>query len=175
MQMIWQALSPISEKIRWNNPLLETGHGWQYTATLPNFGGKIVGVDPGVNLGITLIDHENVRIFHGKLKTLREQRIGYSVMAHDLLVNLIDEYKMSKATFVLEGAAFNKTFGQVQLAEVRTGYYIAMKHYSEEIAIPAPMSVRKKVCGDGRVQPGDLWPNVNHNACDSLSIALYAV
>jgi len=168
-------VSPIKEKIRWNNPILEGGHGWQYTAMIPNHAGKIVGVDPGVNLGITVINREEVFIFHGKLKTQRDPRIEYASLAHDILVNLIEEQRMSTAVFVLEGAAFNKTFGQVQLAEVRTGYYLAMRHYANAVLLPAPMTVRKDVFGDGRTQPGDIFPQLNHNAADSLSIALYAM
>jgi hypothetical protein len=96
-------------------------------------------------------------------------------MAHDQQENMVEDYRMSNSKFVLEGAAFNKTFGQVQLAEVRTGYYIAMRHYTETISVPAPMTARKVVFGDGRTQPGDIWPLLNHNGADSLALALYMV
>jgi hypothetical protein len=161
-------------KRKWHSELLEKGYGWEVNGELPNHGGKLVGVDPGVNFGITFIDGEYVRIFNGKLKTLHENRTEYSKMAHDLIFGMLEEFDMTSADFILEGAAFNKQFGQVNLAEVRTGYYLGMRHFGE-VTVAAPMSIRKIVMGDGKVQPGETWPLLNHNGADSLSIALYGL
>jgi Holliday junction resolvasome RuvABC endonuclease subunit len=173
--MLYQNISLSNEpKNKWKSNLLEKGYAWHTTGELLGHTGVVIGVDPGVNFGVTVIYECYIHIFNGKLKTQKDRRIEYSILAHDLIHELVHEYGGNPTTLVLEGAAFNKTFGQVNLAEVRTGYYMAMRSYGE-VEVPAPMSVRKAVFGDGKMQPMDIWPHLNHNAADSLSIALYGL
>jgi hypothetical protein len=131
-----------------------------------------IGVDPGVNFGITIIDRDRVTILNGALlqQTLK---IEYARLAYELTVDLINLNPLEDPTYVVEGAAYNKTFGQVNLAEVRTGYYLALRYYNDAVWIPPPASVRADVFGSGKVQAGDIWPQFNHNGMDSLAIALY--
>lgn len=171
--MLYQDVSLENEKTKWQSNLLERGYGWRVRGLLPFNATKVVGVDPGVNFGMTMIDGTEILCYHGKLKT-NPSKLEYAVMAHALITNMIDDGLMTNAHFVLEGAAFNKTFGQVQLAEVRTGFYMGMRHF-DLVEVIAPMSVRKQVFGDGRTQPMDIWPTLNHNAADSLSIALVGI
>lgn len=167
-------LNPISEKRRWSSGFLEGGKGWEYetSLTLP-FEGQVIGIDPGVNFAITSIDDGKIRICHGKLKT-QTNRAEYALSAMNFTRLFIELNYMEQAVFVLEGAAFNKVFGQVNLAEVRTGFYLGLREYGD-VVVPAPMTVRKNVFGDGRIQPMNIWPEMNHNAADSLSIALYGI
>jgi hypothetical protein len=171
----YQYVSLSSEpKSKWRSECLEKGYAWRVQAVLPGHAGNIIGVDPGVNFGITLIKGEVLFIFNGKLKTQREQRIEYSLLAYDLLHELIKEYEMQNAHFILEGAAFNKKYGQVNLAEVRTGYYLAMRYFGT-VVVPAPMSWRKITLGSGTAFEGDIWPRLNGNAAASLGIALSGI
>jgi hypothetical protein len=85
-----------------------------------------------------------------------------------------------KGNCVIEGAAFHKTFGQVGLAEVREGFYIAARMTGDlstlkQARIVPPATIRKVVTGDGRTQAGDCYPVLNHNAADSIFIAQYAL
>lgn len=170
---MYRTLSPINEKRRWTSEYLEGGKGWEYTTHFPDHRGSIVGIDPGVNFAITFIANEDVVIRHGKFQTKADNN-EYAFMSFNFTRLMVNTFNMKKATFVLEGAAFNKTFGQVMLAGVRTGFYLGLRQFGK-VQVPAPMSVRKKVFGDGRTQPMDIWPDINHNAADSLSIALYGI
>lgn len=162
-------------KEKWlNNTHLDKGYGWMVRGKLEHHVGSVLGIDPGVNFGITIIRNDDIFIMNGKLLTQKDQRIEYSRFSYMLTKYLINWYGIDDATFVLEGAAFNKQFGQVNLAEVRTGYYLAMRDYGE-VKMASPMSARKVVFGGGKIQPMDVWPFLNHNSADSLSLALYGL
>lgn len=171
---MWRNVQLLNEpKTKWNSTLLERGYCWLVRGKLLGHADQIVGVDPGVNFGITVIDKEDVYIYNGKLLT-QENRIEYAFLAMNLIAQLVYDHGVGRATFILEGAAFSKQFGQVNLAEVRAGYYIGMRQFNVPKVSP-PMSIRKKVFGDGRQQAADLFPQLNHNASDSLAIALYGM
>lgn len=133
-----------------------------------------VGVDPGVNFGVTFICQGSLVVYYGSL--LQQYQPGeYGIEAMRFLQSLFREHG-SKGTCVIEGAAFHKQFGQVGLAEVRQGFYTAARLASSfSVIIVPPKSIRKDVFGDGRTQAGDLWPTLNHNGADSLGIALYSL
>src|SRR5687767_8982580 len=70
-----------------------------------------IGIDPGVNFGITLINQGKVTVYYGSLR--REVRPGeYGLVALNFLHSLPGFLTMG-GTCVVEGAAFHKTFGQV--------------------------------------------------------------
>ncbi len=168
-------MTNLNEKERWESPWLENEKGWLVQGRLPNHAGKVLGVDPGVNFGITILDKDRVLVFNGKLKKQETNKIEYAQLARLVVGALIEDFDMAECPMVIEGAAFNKRFGQVNLGEVRAGYYLGMRDYTNHVDVVAPMTVRKAVFGDGRIQPGDIWPTINHNGADSLAIALYGV
>ena len=168
-------MTDLGAKGRWDSPWLENEHGWVTKAKLPNHAGTLMGVDPGVNFGVALIRKTEVLVFNGKLRKQAENRIEYAHLARMVMIALIEDFDMMDMPMYIEGAAFNKRFGQVNLGEVRAGYYLGMRDYSNRVTQVAPMSVRKAVFGDGKIQPGDVWPTLNHNGADSLAIALYGV
>lgn len=142
---------------------------------LPGNGCYGVGVDPGVNFGVTFIQQGHLVVYYGAL--IQQHLPGeYGMVAMRFLQSLFKEHG-AKGACVVEGAAFHKQFGQVGLAEVRQGFYMAARlaGCSGGVAIIPPKSVRKSVFGDGRTQAGDEWPLLNHNGADSLSIALYSL
>jgi hypothetical protein len=134
---------------------------------------NVIGIDPGVNFGMTFIRGKNIAMWHGALNPSRLPG-QYGLLAYQLLQSFDPE---GFPTCVIEGAAFHKTFGQVGLAEVRIGFYIAaaINPFIKQVSIVPPATIRKTVFGDGRAQAGDAWPTHNHNGCDSLSIALYGL
>jgi len=175
MKMLYQNLSLSSEpKSKWQSKTLEKGYAWRRLGVLDNHVGFVIGVDPGVNFGITIIKDDVIYIYNGKLKTQKERRIEYAILAHDLIHDLVHEHGGRPTILSLEGAAYNKTYGQVPLAEVRTGYYMALRSYGE-VEMPPPMSWRKVSLGSGTAFEGDIWPTLNGNAAASLGVALYGL
>lgn len=132
----------------------------------------LMGVDPGVNFGITVIQDGAVRVLWGHLpgtKKLRGER-GYQM--YNLMKEICSDVD-NVSVCIVEGAAFNAKFGQVGLEEVREGAYLAARCAGLSTFISPPATIKAKVLGHGRAQAGDWFPTLNHNACDSISVALY--
>lgn len=132
--------------------------------------GTAIGIDPGVNFGVTIINEDEVQVINGKLRK-QESSLAYSVMAQGMSECLLE--MLPAMCNVLEGPAFNKVFGQVGLADVRAGFYLGFKP-RYPIIVP-PMTCRKEVFDNGKTQAGEVWPNIDHNAADSLALALYGL
>lgn len=134
------------------------------------------GIDPGVNFGLTIIENEKVYVFHGAL--VQDDKPGcYGLIANRFLSSIIKKCDHLGAMMVIEGAAYGAPFRQVELAEIRTGFYLAARlspFVFADVQIKPPKTIRKAVFGDGKTQAGDEWPVLNHNAADSLAMALYA-
>jgi hypothetical protein len=164
-------LSPKTTKVA--NPLcrvLRVVHG-----VYPGHQGVAWGIDPGIYFGMTVIENEKVYVFSGSL--LQVERPGHAgLLAYQFLRNMTSTFKHKNAQLIVEGAAYGKPFRQVQLAEIRQGFYLAgaTSMYFAETKIVPPATIRKHVFGQGQVQAADVWPLLNHNAADSLAIALYA-
>lgn len=134
-----------------------------------------VGVDPGVNYGLTLIEGEDVFVFWGKLPSHKEAGLA-GIEAYDYIKNhgyLWDIAEPGRA--VVEGAAYDKRKGQVGLETVRFGFFLALHHLGYEVKIMAPSSIRLAAFGAGRTQGGDVYVKLNHNAADSVGCALAAL
>lgn len=132
----------------------------------------VVAIDPGVNFGMTIIDNKGLRIYNGTL-IKQETSLEYGYYAMHFIKDILSRHD-ENTIFVLEGAAYHKTFGQVGLADVRCGFYLGARCFLGEgsIRIMAPMTARRLVFGSGKIQPMDVWAKLNHNAADSLSLAL---
>lgn len=135
------------------------------------------GIDPGVDFGLTYIEKDKVYVFHGSLisdPTPGRQGLITFRFLQDFFASLPWPRIIGK--MVIEGAAYGAPFRQVELSEIRTGFYLAatLSGVFDHITITPPKTIRKAVFGDGRVQAGDEYPTLNHNAADSLAMALYA-
>ena len=139
------------------------------------------GIDPGVNFGLTVIEQNKVFVFHGSL--ISDPTPGrQGLIAYEFLKSMIFQfypmlYEPAKAQMIIEGAAYGAPFRQVELSEIRTGFYLAASLFPNvftDIIIKPPASIRKVVFGDGKTQAMNEFPTLNHNAADSLSMALYA-
>jgi hypothetical protein len=133
------------------------------------------GIDPGVNFGLTVIECDKIWVFHGAL--MRDEKPGrYGLIAFKFLENIIKTFDHKNALMVIEGAAYGAQFRQVELSEIRTGFYLAASLSSSftDVEIKPPATVRKGVFDNGKTQAMNEWPLLNHNAADSLAMALYA-
>lgn len=136
--------------------------------------GYAIGIDPGVNFGVTVLDGAIATVIWGRLPK-QAHRYMYGSWAVEVS-NALAELTVSKLSSprwgVVEDAAFNKSMGQVGLAEVRFGFFYGLSKWMLHVDLMPPMSVRKLVFGDGRTQAMDVWPLLNHNAADSVAIAI---
>jgi len=150
-------------------------------ASLPGNEKTAIGIDPGVNFGMTIINREYVQIFYGKLPT--DKRVGYrGINAYNYIMNSalqmytsVDASVRNNINAVVEGAAYRDQFGQVTLEEVRFGFFFALYEIGFNVSIVPPATIRKGALGHGRATVGELYPNLNHNACDSIGAAFYAL
>lgn len=144
---------------------------------------------------MTIINRELVQIYYGRLAS--DKRPGWrGIYVYDYVMksplkdlnlgrslvnwkNEKGEYagEMSELSFkaVVEGAAYNDRHGQVVLEEVRFGFFFALYNLGFDVSIAPPATIRKGALGHGRKTVGDLFPNLNHNAMDSLGCAMYAL
>lgn len=143
------------------------------------FIGCVIGVDPGVNFGITFIQEQEITICSGHLLNIKKKTPGweYGIIAYDFMRDLV-KYVVHKwrGSAVIEGASYNDTYGQVGLESVRFALQLGMIHSGFEVKVAAPKSARKAIFNDVNMHAGDYWPLIkNNNAADSLAIALYAL
>ena len=152
-----------------------------------NVDATVLAVDPGINFGLTLIKKGKVYCVSGKIEPCepsleRACRIP-SVVREILYLVGGDKASTLEAPPVpsgcigaIEGSAFNKHYRQTLLAEVRMGFYLAIRRYSRELpkVIP-PMTARKLATGSGKEPVYLKYPLMNPNAADSLGIAIAAI
>lgn len=139
-----------------------------------------IGVDPGINLGLSYVADQHTAY------TLSLSVDRGDVSSADLLgvfhrlPLLLPEGTEKVVPVVVEGAAYNARYGQPLLGAIRgviiVGFSIA--GYETVVEMP-PLSIRKKVFGNGRVQPKDFWNigeirGFNKDAADAFSMALAA-
>lgn len=165
------------EKIKFGESLPWKEKGMRITeGTIEGFNGLVVGVDPGVNFGMTVFNLGYVQILHGKLPRQTE-RGWHGIDAFELMCRYFEGTetmpKICKA--VVEGAAYNRMFKQVELEEVRIGFFLGLHYCNFRTSIVPPASIRLKAFGNGRMQAGDIWPFLNQNAADSVGAALAAL
>lgn len=141
---------------------------------LPGNEHTAVGIDPGVNFGMAVINREYVQVFYGKLPT--DKRTGYrGINAYNFIMNSALNIKVPNVKAVVEGAAYRDPYGQVVLEEMRFGFFFALYQLGLDVSIVPPATIRKGALGHGRATVGDVYPNLNHNACDAIGAVFYAL
>jgi hypothetical protein len=153
-----------------------------------------IGIDPGKNFGLAICNGKYLDIFWGTMKTYpKPDRWRYGIeavhiagsvksiilgnapldMASPKKVKMvaIDERVSSGA---VEGAAYKKREGQVNLAEVRFGFALGLYDNGFDVKIVPPATARKAATGNGNDRMADYWPLLNNNACDAVGIAAFA-
>lgn len=174
-------LPPKKQQTKLNDPNCEKLIRWD--AKLPENRGNPTwywGIDPGVEFGITIIHLTNVSIFQGVMWHSPGDRPGHRAhVAYVILENLIRMYNEPVDVprhMVIEGAAYEKMYGQVQLAEIRTGFYLAAVRSMEfqDVRVLTPQAIRKTVF-DRQINAREVWPTLTKDAAASLSMALTAL
>lgn len=137
----------------------------------------VIGIDPGSNFGFTIINRELVSIYYGKLPV--DKRKGYQgINAYNYTLSLLNNIHVPNGQewkAIVEGASYNDRFGQVALEERRFGFFFALYTLGYSVEILPPASVRKRATGSGKTTIGEWFPNLNHDAMDSLGCALAAL
>jgi len=130
-----------------------------------------IGIDPGRNFGIAMVWKDGLEVWWGQME--KADHTTYGVWAYFMAQRLSEMTNL--LSVAVEGAAYHSQFGQVGLAEVRFGFYLAFFLAGRfAVQIVAPASVRSKVFGSQKVHAGAVWPTLNDNGADALAIALFA-
>lgn len=134
--------------------------------------GRVIGIDPGINYGITAIHDDIVFAHYGKLTRISARGVtGY--MAYFLVGEFIKRY--APTVVVIEGAAYSMGQGQVFLEEIRMGFFLGSFPLTKSTEIMPPNKIRKLALGSGKMTAYDEWPTMNSNAADSIGCALAAL
>ena len=146
----------------------------------PAPGYLFVGVDPGMNFGITLISERVIEVMWGKLSRVGEfmgrqsQNLAES-LGYDYELEYY--YDKDKIHVYVEGAAYRSQYGQVELEQIRFGFVQGFSKFAhlDNIKYIPPSTARKKAFGSGKLSGKDLFVNINNNGADSIGVALAAV
>lgn len=138
--------------------------------------GEAVGVDPGRNFAVAFVqktgDKHRISIPYGYFRVGTYEEDG--AFAYDFIRELVMNYTIKNKVAMVEGAAHSSHHGQANLAYVRFGFYLGLKRAFYDVEMIAPNSARKRATGHGNKAMWALLPNMNHNACDALGVALAA-
>jgi hypothetical protein len=154
-----------------------------------------VGIDPGRNFGITIFNGREVLVMNGKMKAYeKSDRWRYGIEAvsiassiNNIMTGVGEVFASGKPKSIrgialsskigrgaVEGAAYKKREGQVNLAEVRFGFAYGLHSLGLDVAIVPPATARAQCAGKGTTTMNEYWPTLNSNAADSVGIAAYA-
>jgi Holliday junction resolvasome RuvABC endonuclease subunit len=138
-----------------------------------------IGVDPGLRLGLSYIEAEDVA-FTLSLYINRQGLTATQLLSVCQKVPMLFPRRIQrKVPVCVEGAAYNARYGQADLGEVRAALILGFHNEGYElVAKLQPKHIRKVVFGDGNTQPKDFWPMLyNHggkDSVDALSMAICA-
>lgn len=130
---------------------------------------SLVGIDPGMHFGISVLSQGLLRVMWGSIPTQKEPG-----MAGALVLEMMKEMDIKTEFGVVEGAAYHAKFGQVGLQEVRFAFYYALYLRGAHVRILPPATVRKLAFGSGKETAADIYPTLNHNAADSIGCVIAA-
>lgn len=152
---------------------------WMMEGSMPGNEKLAIGIDPGINFGMTIINMEYVQVFWGRLKITKEDAAKpglKGLAAYDYIKNgMLDQSRYFSSKAVVEGAAYGRPHRQVELEEERFGFYLALKHLGFDVVIMPPASIRLKAFGNGKLSAVDVYPSRNQNAVDSVGCAIAAL
>jgi len=135
-----------------------------------------VGIDPGRNWGLSIVEYGEIKVWWGTLQPKQEEMWKYGISAYRMMMEINENGGWNNATHnaVVEGPAFTKTHGQVHLESVRFGFALGLIHSGFDVEVVPPARVRAEVMGHARNDPSLFWPTINHNGANAVAMALYA-
>ena len=142
-----------------------------------------IGVDPGINFGVTFLSNGVMAVIWGSLPGHHEfpgieaMMLGSQMILNDTPWSAVFE-NTRQLIIRVEGAAFSERFGQPLLEQVRFGFMYGMTYktlkWPVDVKYLQPNSARLQAFGHGEVAGKNLWPNLNQNAADSIGLAIAA-
>ena len=129
-----------------------------------------IGVDPGRNWGLSVLQDGLLGTFWGKLPKMNAPDY------HEYICNWIRGWfspNFTATSVVVEGAAYNAQYGRELLEDIRLGFYSAFKELGREVAYVPPLAIRKIVFGNSNIKGNETWLSIGENAADSVAMALY--
>ena len=138
-------------------------------AILPESLDYAMGIDPGRKFAVCTIRGKEVNCSYGTFDNASPEI--HAKWAAEYMRNHF--YWCVDWPVTIEGAAYNKPYGQVGLAYIRMGFYLPMVRITR-VNITPPATVRKVAFGSGKVKAKDLWPKINDNAAAAVGCALHA-
>jgi hypothetical protein len=129
-----------------------------------------IGIDPGINFGISFVSPEGMAIVYGG----KMPEGNYGIFACHLIKEWFSGLSMTGHNVLIEGPSYGSIYWQPQLAEIRFGFYKSFHDQEVEVNYIAPKSARLKVFGKGTIKASDMWISIDPNAADSLCIAICA-
>lgn len=138
-----------------------------------------IGIDPGTtHLGIAVIegylDHPYAYLFQVTLERDKNP-INRIRDAQNAISDCINWYHMPNYA-IIEGASYYKAmYRQVELAEVRTAIALWCMNKGFETYIPTPTAIRKKVLGNGKLKPDEVWTGLPADATQALCCAYFSL
>lgn len=139
-----------------------------------------IGIDPGKNFGMTIINREYLQVYYGTLQVSKKPGVS-GKMLHELIHKrlfydrLVDVPENVVFRAVVEGAAYNFAKGQVFLEEIRFACYLGLANLGYTTEIIPPVTIRKMAFGRGTIKAQEIWPMLNPNGADSIGCALAAL
>jgi len=139
-----------------------------------------VGIDPGTtNMGIAIIegylDNPYAILYQIKLERSSDpvERIK---IAQEVMTQCVFWYH-SPMVATIEGAAFSSHYRQAELAEIRASIALWCVQKGFPTKIISPMTIRKKVFGNGKLHPDEVWTDLEKtpDAAQALACAYFPI
>lgn len=133
-----------------------------------------VGIDPGRQLGISLIMRWKIYAFYCVIPK-QETTFLTGVQAIQIMRAWQEKFLDLRHPYVaVEGASYNERYGQDNLSQIRFALSYALYSIDSHLDQVPPATARKLAFGDGKVTGKQLWPEINNNAADAVGLALAA-
>ena len=136
----------------------------------------IIGVDPGINYGITFLSKNLISVIWGRLPR-KQTLVGFEAIDFARVMSWAyhpDAWLFSGRipNVYIEGPSYGDTVGQPLLEQVRFGFAVGFHQDGCPVHYLPPMSARKLAFGSGKTKGSDVWVNINPNGADSVGLAL---
>lgn len=168
-------ISAISASLHWE--LKTSKLAWAaWDVDNPVRSGQVIGIDPGVNYGLAAITPKGIWALAQRLDVPAVKKAEHYTEAAFLAYMVMGTLPYgNNQNACVEGSAFKVPYGEANLAYIRAGFYMGLRHQGYVVRLVPPMTARKVVLGNGKAKGADFWPLLNANAADAVVLALYAI
>jgi len=145
---------------------------WKRSSVIPSLNPQLqaYGIDPGVHFGLSWIGRDK-RIYAVRASIVREEDTELSVLAHRVAAGIFGFTGVYSMLTVIEGAAYSKFHGQVDLEKIRSGMVTALHPY---VKVVPPNRIRKLAFGSAKIAATSIWPLLDDHAADAVGCMLAA-